>query len=143
MTRLFKEHLPADTPDLAGRGTIPKGVAMLKLKRIYDGAEPSDGYRILVDRIWPRGMSKQKAGVDLWLKEIAPSDALRKWFAHDPERWMEFQRRYRGELRKQKALTDGVKELEKKHRTVTLIYSARDERHNQAVALRAYLKKRG
>ena len=116
---------------------------MLKLKRIYDGAEPLDGYRILVDRIWPRGMSKQKAGVDLWLKEIAPSDALRKWFAHDPERWMEFQRRYRGELRKQKALTDGVKELEKKHRTVTLIYSARDERHNQAVALRAYLKKRG
>ena len=116
---------------------------MLKLKRIYDGAEPLDGYRILVDRIWPRGMSKQKAGVDLWLKEIAPSDALRKWFAHDPERWMEFQRRYRGELRKQKALTDEVKELEKKHRTVTLIYSARDERHNQAVALRAYLKKRG
>ena len=143
MTRLFKEHLRASTLGLAGRGTISKGVAMLKLKRIYDGAEPSDGYRVLVDRIWPRGMSKQKAGVDLWLKDIAPSDALRKWFAHDPERWMEFQRRYRYELRKQKALTNEVKELEKKHRTVTLIYSARDERHNQAVALRSYLKKRG
>jgi uncharacterized protein YeaO (DUF488 family) len=116
---------------------------MLKLKRIYDAAEPSDGYRILVDRIWPRGMSKQKAGVDLWLKEIAPSNALRKWFAHDPERWMEFQRRYRDELRKQTALTKEVKHLEKKHRTITLVYSARDEQHNQAVALRSYLKKRG
>ena len=112
---------------------------MLKLKRIYAGTSRSDGYRILVDRIWPRGMSKQKAGVDLWLKEIAPSDALRKWFGHDPERWTEFQRRYRAELRKLTALTKEVKQLEKKHRTITLVYSARDEQHNQAVALLSYL----
>ncbi|MBZ5641341.1 MAG: DUF488 domain-containing protein [Acidobacteriia bacterium] len=115
---------------------------MFKLKRIYDPPKPSDGYRILVDRIWPRGMSKQKAQVDLWLKEIAPSGALRKWFAHDPERWTEFQKRYRHELQTQSALTNEIKLLEKKHRTITLIYSARDERHNQAVALLSYLKRR-
>ncbi len=116
---------------------------MLKLKRVYDGAEPSDGYRILVDRLWPRGMSKQKASVDLWLKEIAPSDGLRKWFAHDPDRWTEFQKRYRTELRKQTELTKEIKQLERKHHSITLVYSARDEEHNQAVALRAYLLWRG
>jgi uncharacterized protein YeaO (DUF488 family) len=115
---------------------------MIKLKRIYDAPEPSDGYRILVDRLWPRGMSKQKAAVDLWLKEIAPSDALRKWFGHDPERWTEFQKRYRTELRKQSALISQIKTLGKKHATISLIYSARDELHNQAVALLSYLKKR-
>ena len=116
---------------------------MLKLKRIYEAAEPSDGYRILVDRIWPRGMSKQKARVDLWMKEIAPSDALRKWFGHDPRRWLEFQDRYYEELRKETGLTRQVRRLEKKHRTVTLVFSARDDRHNQAVALRGFLQKRG
>ena len=74
---------------------------MFKLKRIYDASEASDGYRVLVDRIWPRGVSKEKARIDLWMKEIAPSDALRKWFGHDPERWEEFQKRYREELQKQ------------------------------------------
>ena len=73
---------------------------MFKLKRIYEASEASDGYRVLVDRIWPRGVSKEKARIDLWMKEIAPSDALRKWFGHDPERWEEFQRRYREELQK-------------------------------------------
>lgn len=108
---------------------------MFKLKRIYDSAEPSDGYRVLVDRIWPRGVSKQKAGIDLWMKEIAPSDQLRKWFAHDVKRWIEFQKRYRDELKAKAALTEQLRELEKTHHTVTLIYSARDDRHNQAVAL--------
>lgn len=108
---------------------------MFKLKRIYDSAEPSDGYRVLVDRIWPRGVSKQKAGIDLWMKEIAPSDQLRKWFAHDAKRWIEFQKRYRDELKAKAALTEQLRELEKTHHIVTLIYSARDDRHNQAVAL--------
>src|SRR5580658_1119787 len=112
---------------------------MLKIKRIYEPPEKNDGFRVLVDRLWPRGVSKDRAHLDLWLKEIAPSDALRKWFGHDPERWTEFQRRYRAELRKLTALTKEVKQLEKKHRTITLVYSARDEQHNQAVALLSYL----
>ena len=114
---------------------------MFKLKRIYDVAEPSDGYRVLVDRIWPRGVSKEKAGIDLWIKEIAPSYQLRKWFAHDAKRWIEFQKRYRDELRAKAALTEQLRELEKRHRTVTLIYSARDDRHNQAVALCVVLQR--
>jgi uncharacterized protein YeaO (DUF488 family) len=114
---------------------------VLKLKRIYDEAEPSDGYRVLVDRIWPRGVSKEKAGINLWMKEIAPSDRLRKWFAHDPKRWIEFQRRYREELKANAELTKQLRELEKTHRTVTLIYSARDDRHNQAVVLFAVLQR--
>jgi len=116
---------------------------MLKLKRIYEAPEASDGYRVLVDRIWPRGVSKEKAQIDLWMKEIAPSDALRKWFGHDPERWEEFQRRYRKELQKDIALTNQLQQLEKQHGTLTLVYSARDEDHNQAVALRAILERRG
>jgi uncharacterized protein YeaO (DUF488 family) len=115
---------------------------MYKLKRIYEASEASDGYRILVDRIWPRGVSKEKARIDLWMKEIAPSDALRKWFGHDPERWEEFQRRYREELQKEIGLTSHLKQLEKQHGTLTLVFSARDEHHNQAVALRAFLQSR-
>jgi uncharacterized protein YeaO (DUF488 family) len=78
---------------------------MIKLKRIYDASEPSEGYRILVDRIWPRGVSKEKARIDLWMKDVAPSDQLRKWFGHDPKRWLEFRRRYREELRKESGLS--------------------------------------
>jgi uncharacterized protein YeaO (DUF488 family) len=116
---------------------------VFKLKRIYDVAERSDGYRVLVDRIWPRGVSREKAGIDLWMKQIAPSDQLRKWFAHDAKRWIEFQKRYRDELRAKAALTEQLRELEKRHHTVTLIYSARDDRHNQAVALCAVLQRCG
>jgi len=116
---------------------------MLKMKRIYDAEEPSDGYRVLADRIWPRGMSKRKAKVDLWMKEIAPSDALRTWFGHDPKRWPEFQSRYHEELRNQVDLTKQVRQLEKKYRAITLVFSARDEKHNQAVALLAFLRKGG
>jgi uncharacterized protein YeaO (DUF488 family) len=114
---------------------------MFKLKRVYVPAKPADGYRVLVDRIWPRGVSKEKAGIDLWMKEIAPSDHLRKWFAHDARRWVEFQKRYRGELRAKAELTEQLRELAKAHRTVTLIYSARDERRNQAVVLCAFLQR--
>lgn len=112
---------------------------MFKVKRVYDPAGSQDGYRVLVDRIWPRGMSKEKAHVDLWMKEIGPSDRLRKWFGHDPKRWAEFQKRYRGELKKNSRLVDELRGLAKKDRTVTLVYSARDDQHNQAVALRKFL----
>lgn len=112
---------------------------MFKVKRVYDPAGSQDGYRVLVDRIWPRGMSKEKAHVDLWMKEIGPSDRLRKWFGHDPKRWADFQKRYREELKKNSALVGKLRELEKKDGTVTLVYSARDEEHNQAVALREFL----
>jgi uncharacterized protein YeaO (DUF488 family) len=88
-------------------------------------------------------MSKQKAKIDLWLKQIAPSGSIRKWFAHDPNRWMEFQRRYHEDLRKQTGLTKQIRQLERKYHTITLVFSARDQRHNQAVALRAFLQRRG
>jgi uncharacterized protein YeaO (DUF488 family) len=116
---------------------------MFKLKRIYEASEPADGYRVLVDRIWPRGVSREKARIDLWMKEIAPSDALRKWFGHDPERWQEFQRRYREELQKATGLTKQLKQLEEKYGTLTLVFSARDQRYNQAVALRTFLERPG
>jgi len=116
---------------------------MFKLKRIYEPSQPSDGYRVLVDRLWPRGVSKEKARIDRWMKEIAPSDALRKWFGHDPERWPEFQKRYHEELRKEIKLAKQLEQLEKQHGTLTLVFSARDEQYNQAVALRAFLQRRG
>ena len=114
---------------------------MFTFKRIYDPASPADGYRVLVDRIWPRGVSKEKAGIDLWMKEIAPSDKLRKWFGHDPKRWIGFQRRYREELAANTEMMAQLRNLEKAHRTVTLIYSARDSNHNQAVVLYTVLQK--
>jgi uncharacterized protein YeaO (DUF488 family) len=115
---------------------------VFQLKRIYSPAQKADGYRILVDRLWPRGVSRQKAHIDLWLKEIGPSDALRKWFGHDPARWREFLRRYRKELRAKADLVEQIKHLQKEHGKVTLIFSAHDEEHNQAVALRDFLEGR-
>jgi len=116
---------------------------VLKIKRVYDPPRASDGYRILVDRLWPRGLAKSKAHVDYWLKEIAPSDALRKWFGHDPKRWTIFKERYRRELRAKPQLVNDIKRLAKEHGTLTLIFSARDELHNQAVVLRAFLREHG
>lgn len=97
-----------------------------------------DGKRILVDRLWPRGLTKEKASIDLWLKEIAPSTALRKWFDHDPDKWKEFQKRYRKELRDNKELVSLLKEKIKKG-TVTLVYGAKDEKHNEAIVLKEWL----
>ncbi|TQL47125.1 uncharacterized protein YeaO (DUF488 family) [Homoserinimonas aerilata] len=108
------------------------------VKRVYEHPEPADGYRILVDRVWPRGVSKEHAAVELWLKEVGPSTELRKWFGHDPERYDEFAERYRAELANSDAmreLTDAVSQ----HDTVTLVYSAKDEQHNQAVVLQQLL----
>jgi uncharacterized protein YeaO (DUF488 family) len=110
----------------------------LRLKRAYEPAEPADGVRILIDRLWPRGVSKAKAALDDWIKEVAPSTELRKWFGHDPARWAEFQRRYRAELRAQSDALDRIRALARS-RVVTLVYSARDEQHNDAVVLRAVL----
>ena len=113
---------------------------MIELKRAYDAPEESDGLRVLVDAIWPRGVSKEDAGVDLWLKEVAPSKELRKWFGHDPERWDEFRRRYAAELKEVLPLLRRVISfLEEEHGTVTLVFAAKDEEHNNAVALRKLL----
>jgi uncharacterized protein YeaO (DUF488 family) len=114
---------------------------MIKIKRIYDKASEEDGFRILVDRLWPRGMSKDKAKVDLWLKEVAPSDDLRKWFSHDPQKWQEFKKRYEQELKDEQEPLRIIKQAEKENGTVTILYSAKDEEYNQAVALFAFLQK--
>lgn len=110
----------------------------VKLKRAYEPPTASDGRRILIDRLWPRGVSKAKAAIDGWLKEIAPSTALRKWFGHDPARWQEFRKRYAAEVR---GHPERLRELRRlaSEGPVTLVYSARDEAHNDAVVLRAIL----
>ncbi len=108
---------------------------MIKLKRIYDRYDKEDGYRVLVDRLWPRGISKEKAHLDLWLKEIAPSTELRKWFGHDAEKWQDFKKKYNKELDDKKDLVAQLKELKEKHKQITLLYGARDTEHNEAVIL--------
>jgi uncharacterized protein YeaO (DUF488 family) len=110
--------------------------ADVRLKRAYEAPAKSDGRRILIDRLWPRGVSKADAAIDEWIKEIAPSTALRKWFGHDPARWAEFRRHYAKELRGNPELLRKVRDLAQAGR-VTLVYSARDEVHNDAVVLRA------
>lgn len=110
----------------------------IRLKRVYEEKADGDGYRILVDRLWPRGLSKAKAGVDLWLKDIAPSTELRRWFGHDPARWAEFKRRYRDELAGNEAAVATLREHAKAG-PVTLLYGARDTQHNDAVVLRDFL----
>ena len=110
-------------------------------KRIYEPAAKADGFRILVDRLWPRGISKSDAKLDLWLPDLGPSTALRQWFNHDPARWEEFSRRYHAELKKKTALLTTITE-QAKTGPVMLLYSAKDEQHNQAVAIQSYLLKR-
>ena len=112
----------------------------VSIKRVYEKPEPADGFRVLVDRLWPRGVSKEHAEVDEWLKEVGPSDELRKWFGHVPERFGEFSARYRAELEENDAF-DALQSLVSENKTVTLVYSAKDEDHNQAVVLREALKK--
>jgi uncharacterized protein YeaO (DUF488 family) len=114
---------------------------MIKLKRVYERPSRKDGLRILVERLWPRGLTKERAEVGLWLKDVAPSPELRKWFGHEPARWETFQKRYRQELRNNK---DAVKLLKQKAKsgTVTLVYAARDEQHNGALVLKRYLQGR-
>jgi uncharacterized protein YeaO (DUF488 family) len=118
----------------------PVSTQHLRLKRVYEPAASEDGIRILVDRLWPRGLSKEKAAVDHWMKDIAPSAELRKWFGHDPDRWPEFRRRYMEELRQHTALLDEIRDLAD-GQTVTLLFGAHDEQHNDAVVLREVLLK--
>lgn len=108
---------------------------MIQLKRVYEKPSRQDGFRILVDRLWPRGLTKERAAVDLWLKAVAPSSELRKWFGHDPEKWKEFQTRYRKELKEQKEALSLLKQ-KSGERTVTLVYGARDQEHNEALVLK-------
>jgi uncharacterized protein YeaO (DUF488 family) len=115
-------------------------MSTIKIKRAYEPKENSDGFRILVDRLWPRGIKKEDLQVDVWIKEIAPSAELRKWFNHDAEKWQQFKSKYNTEL-KHSAFTEQVLALIKKHKTVTLIYSAKDEQHNQAVVIKDFLEK--
>lgn len=110
-----------------------------RIKRIYDPPAADDGARVLVDRVWPRGVSKEAARLTLWHKDVAPSTDLRKWFGHDPRRWSEFQARYRAELQANSTALAPLYELQKLGR-VTLLYGARDERHNQARVLAGYLR---
>lgn len=110
----------------------------VQIKRVYDDAAPSDGFRVLVDRIWPRGVSKENAHADVWLKDVAPSTDLRTWFGHDPERMDEFISRYRAELDENDAVGE-LRRLATEHKILTLLYSAKDPELNQARVLRDYL----
>ncbi len=112
---------------------------MIKLKRVYEQAEPSDGLRVLVDRLWPRGVSKEEAHVDEWLRDIAPSTELRKWFEHDPAKWPEFQQRYRGELN---AKTSTLQTLltNAAGRDITLVYASKEQRYNNVTVLKEVLE---
>jgi uncharacterized protein YeaO (DUF488 family) len=109
--------------------------ANVRIKRAYEAAAKSDGTRVLVDRLWPRGVTKNDAAIDQWMKEIAPSTGLRRWFDHDPKKWQEFQTRYRKEIENHKEMVGDLREIARKG-TLTLIHSAHDEAHNDAVVLR-------
>jgi uncharacterized protein YeaO (DUF488 family) len=112
----------------------------LRVKRIYEPPSNEDGLRILVDKLWPRGLKKETCKLDNWLKEVAPSDKLRRWFGHDPVRWDEFQQRYFEELDERPNVWQAVKELARE-KTITLLYAAHDPQHNNAVALKNYLQR--
>jgi uncharacterized protein YeaO (DUF488 family) len=115
---------------------------MIGIKRVYDPRAEIDGFRILIDRLWPRGIRKEEAQVDLWLKDIAPSTGLRQWFGHEPEKWPEFQQRYFRELDAKKRLIDLIREKSARG-NVTLLYGARNEKFNNAVSLREYIETKG
>jgi uncharacterized protein YeaO (DUF488 family) len=119
--------------------TVAKRALDIRTKRIYDPPSPDDGTRVLVDRLWPRGVRKQTAGLALWLKEIAPSPELRQWFGHDPVRWQEFRRRYCVELAGNESAVGRLRDLLKVGR-VTLLYGAHDTEHNQALVLAEYMQ---
>jgi len=112
---------------------------MIRLKRVYEPPDPEDGCRVLVERLWPRGISKSRAQVDLWLKEIAPGSELRSWYGHDPSKWEEFQARYQAELRGNPEV-EGLRRLIEEKKQVTFVYAARDEARNSALVLKRFLE---
>jgi|SRR5580692_12742190 uncharacterized protein YeaO (DUF488 family) len=115
---------------------------MIKLKRVYDKPAKDDGWRVLVDRLWPRGMTKEAAHLDAWMKDVAPTDALRKWFGHEPVKWAAFEKKYHAELATKKELLAELKKMAKDHDTLTLLFGAKDEEHNEAIVLADVLKGR-
>ncbi len=117
-------------------------MSTIGIKRVYLAAEPADGFRVLVDRLWPRGLAKSRAAIDLWARDLAPSTELRLWFGHDPGRWMEFQKRYRNELKTRPEALIAFRKAVSGQKTVTLLYAAVDEAHNQAVVLARLLTRR-
>jgi uncharacterized protein YeaO (DUF488 family) len=114
----------------------------IALKRVYDTPETGDGFRILVERLWPRGLSKEKARIDLWLREAGASPQLRKWFGHDPMKWEPFCRRYFAELRDKPLVVGQLQDIVRSRKKVTFVFAARDEEHNNAVALKEFMEKR-
>jgi uncharacterized protein YeaO (DUF488 family) len=114
---------------------------MLKIKRVYDPPSPNDGKRILIDRLWPRGLKKEDAKVDDWIKEVAPSTELRMWYGHDPKKWAEFKRRFFSELHRRQDLVESIVNASRKG-TVTLLFGSKEERFNNAVALREFVEAR-
>ncbi|PQA89789.1 DUF488 domain-containing protein [Hyphococcus luteus] len=110
----------------------------IKIRRAYDCVTSSDGYRVLVDRIWPRGLSKKELRIDCWMKDLAPSTPLRKWYGHDPKKWKQFKKRYFGELADHPDLIDELIALGQKS-VITLVFAAKDQEHSNAAALRDYL----
>jgi len=114
---------------------------MIQLKRVYEKPWRKDGLRVLVDRLWPRGLTKERAAVKLWLKDVAPSTELREWFGHDPARWKQFQARYRRELGQKKDALEELKQMARKH-VVTLVYGSRDKEHNEALVLKRIVEGR-
>ena len=126
-------------PALLAEGSFHGDAMSLAVKRVYDPPSPKDGYRVLVDRMWPRGLKKDAAALDLWMKELGPSRELRQWFGHEPTRWEGFRHRYAGELDAAPERWQPLAEKARRRR-VTLLFGARDEEHNNAVALKAYLE---
>ena len=112
---------------------------MIKLKRVYDDPSKEDGFRILVDRLWPRGLSKEKAKIDLWFKEIAPSNDLRKWYHDNMDNWGEFKKKYKEELKDKDESIQKIKNTIKENDTVTFLFSSKEEKHNNAVALKEFI----
>lgn len=113
---------------------------MITIRRIYEESGPHERYKVLIDRLWPRGISKEKAGWDEWMKEVAPSNELRKWYNHDPVRWEDFKKNYKRELSDKQAELKKLKQLERMHGHLTLLFSSKEEEYNHAVALQEFLE---
>jgi uncharacterized protein YeaO (DUF488 family) len=136
--RITFSAMPSSRRRKAGKARARRSA--VRVKRVYETPCPDDGVRVLVDRVWPRGLSKEEAKIDHWLKEVAPSTALRQWFGHDPARWTEFRRRYRAELEQNSEPLESLRSLIR-GQPATLLYGARDEQHNQAVVLVEILRR--
>ena len=115
---------------------------MIKIKRIYEAPGTGDGFRVLVDRLWPRGLTKEKAKVDLWMRDISPSNELRKWYGHDPDKWAEFKKKYLGEIKEKKEEFDLLRKKAREG-TVTFLFSSKEEKINNAAALKEFVESKG